>query len=113
MHLEGPGGVPIEAPARDGLSEGMAVKFMIRPESVRLLEGTESADNTLEAALQDVILVGQVTKHYALLAGGTEVSATSLTHHRLPRFTRGDPVRFGFDRQSTVVLPVSGPTPAA
>ncbi len=113
VHLEGPGGVPIEAPARDGLSEGMAVKFMIRPESVRLLEGTESADNTLEAALQDVILVGQVTKHYALLAGGTEVSATSLTHHRLPRFTQGDPVRFGFDRQSTVVLPVSGPTPAA
>ena len=113
VHLEGPGGVPIEAPARSDLAEGQAVKFMIRPESVRLLEGPERADNTLSAALQDVILVGQVTKHYALLPGGTEVSATSLTHHRIPRFTPGETVRFGFDRQRTVVLPVDGAPPAA
>ena len=113
VRLEGPGDIPIEAPARPDLAEGQAVKFMVRPESVRLLEGEEAADNTLNAALQDVILVGQVTKHYALLPGGTEVSATSLTHHRIPRFTPGEPVRFGFDRHSTVVLPVErSPAPA-
>ena len=106
VHMDGPDGAPIEAPARDGIAEGQPVKFMVRPESVRLLEGEETADNTLSAALQDVILVGQVTKHYATLADGTEVSATSLTHHRLPHFAQGETVRFGFDRQSTVVLPV-------
>ncbi len=107
-HMDGPDGAHIEAPARDSLADGQPVKFMVRPESVRLLEGDETADNSLSAALQDVILVGQVTKHYAALADGTEVSATSLTHHRLPRFTQGETVRFGFDRQSTVVLPVDG-----
>ena len=108
VHLDGPDGARIEAPARSGIVEGQAVKFMVRPETVRLLEGDETADNSLSAALQDVILVGQVTKHYARLAGGTEVSATSLTHHRLPRFAPGETIHFGFDRQSTVVLPVGG-----
>lgn len=108
VHMDGPDGAHIEARARDGLAEGQPVKFMVRPESVRLLEGDEAADNALGAVLQDVILVGQVTKHYATLADGTEVSATSLTHHRLPRFTPGESVRFGFDRQSTVVLPLDG-----
>ena len=107
-HLDGPDGAHIEAPARGGLAQGQPVKFMVRPESVRLLEGDDCAENSLSAALQDVILVGQVTKHYATLADGTEVSATSLTHHRLPHFTPGEPIRFGFDRQSTVVLPVDG-----
>ena len=105
VQMEGPGGVRIEAAARDDVAPGQAVKFMVRPESVRLLEGDEAAGNTLSAALQDVILVGQVTKHYATLADGTGVSATSLTRHRLPRFVPGEQVRFGFDPRSTVVLP--------
>ena len=91
LHMDGPDGARIEAPARDGIAEGQPVKFMVRPESVRLLEGEETADNALSGALQDVILVGQVTKHYATLSDGTEVSATSLTHHRsraLPRMKR-------------------------
>ena len=113
VHLDGPDGTHLEAPARGGLAQGQPVKFMVRPESVRLLEGEDCAENSLSAALQDVILVGQVTKHYATLANGTEVSATSLTHHRLPHFTPGEPVRFGFDRQSTVVLPVDGATSPA
>ena len=112
--LEGPGGVRIEAPAPPGdLSPGQSVKFMVRPENVRLLGGEERADNILSAALQDVILVGQVTKHYALLPGGIEISATSLTRRRLPRFTPGETVRFGFDRQSAVVLPIDTAPPAA
>ena len=113
VHLEGPTGTRIEAPARDGLAEGQAVKFMVRPENVRLLEGGERAENTLSAALQDVILVGQVTKHYALLPGDIEVSATSLTRRRRPRFTPGETVHFGFDRANTVVLPVGEASPAA
>ena len=112
-HLDGPGGARIEAPAPDGISEGQDVKFMVRPENVRLLEGEENAENTLSAALQDVILVGQVTKHYALLPGDIEVSATSLTRRRRPLFTPGETVRFGFDRASTVVLPVGEAPPAA
>ena len=58
------------------------------------------------ARLQDVILIGQVTKYYAKLLDGTEVSATRLTRHGIPKFQPGEEVRFGFDLESTVVLPL-------
>lgn len=104
LQLEGPGGAKIEAPARGEISEGDKVKFMIRPENVRVLGANETAENSLSATLQDVILVGQVTKHYAVLADGTGVSATELTHHNTPSFEQGRAVTFGFDRDATVVL---------
>ena len=106
VHLEGPGGEKIVALPRDDLAEGQKVKFMVRPENVRVLDPGEQAQNTLVARLRDIILVGQVTKHYAVLGDGTPVSATQLTRHGIPRFEPGEEVRFGFDRDATVVLPV-------
>ena len=76
LQLEGPGGARIEASARHEVARGEKVKFMVRPENVRVLAVGEQAQNTLSARLQDIILVGQVTKHYAVLADGTGISAT-------------------------------------
>ena len=106
VRLEGPNGAPVEAPARGEMIQDQKVKFMVRPENVRLLDPDEEAENTLDARLQDVILVGQVTKYYAKLGDGTDVSATQLTRHGIPKFQQGEEVRFGFDHQSTVVLPL-------
>ncbi len=106
MQLAGPNNVTIAAPARGEVFQGQNVKFMVRPENVRLLSPGEEADNTLVARLQDVILIGQVTKYYAKLLDGTEVSATQLTRHGIPKFRPGEEVRFGFDLESTVVLPL-------
>jgi putative spermidine/putrescine transport system ATP-binding protein len=106
VQLQGPNNVTIAAPAREAVSCGQKVKFMVRPENVRLLAPDEQADNTLVGRLQDVILLGQVTKYYAKLPDGTAVSATQLTRHGLPRFQPEAEVRFGFDLESTVVLPL-------
>ena len=106
--LEGPGGAQIEAVAPREVVRGQRLKFMIRPENVRILAAGERADSELTAKLQDVILMGQVTKFYATLADGTAVSATQLTSPTIPKLSLGDEVRFGFDVESTVALPLSG-----
>ncbi len=105
--LEGPGGAQIEAVAPREVVRGQRLKFMIRPENVRILAAGERADSELTAKLQDVILMGQVTKFYATLADGTDVSATQLTSPSIPKLSLGDEVRFGFDVESTVALPLS------
>ncbi len=85
---------------------GERVKVMVRPESLRLLGAGEPADNLLAGRLRDVILLGQITKYYARLADGTEISATRLTRPGQPGPAPGDDVRLGFDRESAVGLPV-------
>ncbi len=110
VQLECPGGEKIVVLTPGQVSEGQKVKLMIRPENVRVLDPGEEAQNTLVARLQDIILVGQVTKHYAVMADGTAVSATQLTRHGIPSFEPGEEIRFGFDRDSTVVLPLDGRT---
>jgi putative spermidine/putrescine transport system ATP-binding protein len=104
VQLKGPGDIPIKAPPRGETREGEALKFMIRPENVHVLGAGEEAPNTLVAKVQDVILVGQVTKYYAHLPDGTGMSATELTRHDLPTFASGDEIRFGFDVESTVLV---------
>src|SRR5262249_21181196 len=44
---------------------GDAVKLMVRPEMLSVLQEGMSADNVLSASLTDVILVGGMTKTYA------------------------------------------------
>jgi hypothetical protein len=82
---------------------------MVRPESLRLLAAGEAADNELIGRLRDVILLGHVTKYYARLADGTDVSATQLTRRGQPRPEPGDKVRLGFERESAVGLPLPVP----
>jgi putative spermidine/putrescine transport system ATP-binding protein len=88
---------------------GDAVKLMVRPEMVSVLEEGMSADNVLNASLTDVILVGGVTKTYARLADGTLIAATGLTRGPLCSLEKNAGVRLGWAKESGVVLPREGP----
>ena len=80
---------------------------MVRPEMLVVLPNGGSADNVLEGHLTDTILVGGVTKYYARLADGTLVSATDLTRGPMPVMARDSAIRFGWPRQSAVILPAA------
>jgi putative spermidine/putrescine transport system ATP-binding protein len=88
------------------LRQGQAVKVMVRPEMISVLQNGAAADNVVEGRLIDAILVGGVTKYYARLADGTELSATDLTRGPAPPPARDSTIRFGWPRESAVVLPV-------
>ncbi len=104
--LQGMTGARIKATLDQEIAPGQSVKFLVRPENLRILEPGEQADNELTAKLRDRILLGHVTKHYATLLNGSEVSASQMTKPGQPVLHPGEEVRFGFDRQSTVCLPL-------
>jgi putative spermidine/putrescine transport system ATP-binding protein len=101
-------GATVRAPSEPGLAAGDRVKLMVRPENMTLLGPGESADNAIAAVLDEAILVGGVTKHYARLPDGAVVSATSLTSGPPRPVERGAAVRLGWPRERTVALPERG-----
>ena len=109
VELEGPDRMPVKATMAQAIEPGQKVKFMVRPENLLVLAAGEQADNQLTARLRDVILLGQVTKYYARLANGTDVAAAQLTRPGQATLEPGDEVRLGFDRESTVGLPLPEP----
>jgi putative spermidine/putrescine transport system ATP-binding protein len=104
VHLLGPADVPIRAAPRGEPRSGERLKFMVRPENIRLLDESDEATNVVTATLQEVILLGQVTKYYARLADDTVISATRLTRVDSPSLERGATVRLGWSEDSTVLL---------
>jgi putative spermidine/putrescine transport system ATP-binding protein len=109
--LIGPAGVLLKAKPGDGraVRSGEAVKLMVRPEMLSVLQPGAKADNVIEARLMDVILVGGVTKTYARLADGKVVAATGLTHGPLDAAEKDAGIRLGWAKESCVVLPRDGP----
>jgi putative spermidine/putrescine transport system ATP-binding protein len=105
VHLRGPCDTPIRAAPRGDVREGETLKFMVRPENIRLLADGEDTANVITVTLQDVILAGQVTKYYGKLADGTVFSATQLTRVDAPAAEPGSEVRFGWSEESTLLLP--------
>jgi putative spermidine/putrescine transport system ATP-binding protein len=108
--LIGTAGVLLRAKIREGFAvqPGEAVKLMVRPEMLSVLQAGANADNVLEARLIDVILVGGVTKTYARLADGKLVAATGLTHGPLAAVAKDACIRLGWATESGVVLPRDG-----
>jgi putative spermidine/putrescine transport system ATP-binding protein len=108
--LIGTAGVLLRARIGDGrtVHPGEAVKLMVRPEMLSVLQAGAKADNVLEAHLIDVILVGGVTKTYARLADGKLIAATGLTHGPLEAVAKDACIRLGWAKESGVVLPRDG-----
>jgi putative spermidine/putrescine transport system ATP-binding protein len=92
-----------------GARPGDAVKLMVRPEMLSVLQDGMSADNVLDACLTDVILVGGVTKTYARLADGTLIAVTGLTRGPLCGLEKDADIRLGWDKESGVILSAQGP----
>jgi putative spermidine/putrescine transport system ATP-binding protein len=107
VDLKGMDHSAIKATMAEAVSPGQRVKYMVRPENVRILAAGEQADNQLGARLHDVILLGQVTKYFARLSDGTDICAVQLTRPGQPNLKPGNEVRLGFDRESTVGLRLS------
>jgi putative spermidine/putrescine transport system ATP-binding protein len=107
--LTGVAGATIRAPAHAGVKTGDRVRFMVRPERLRVLGKDASADNVLAGTLRDVILVGGVTRYYVTLAVGRTVSATRLTAGPVGAETPGSAVRLGWATASSVLLPDGPP----
>jgi hypothetical protein len=108
--LNAVGGALLKAKLEAGRSVhiGEAMKLMVRPEMLGVLEVGAIADNMLEARLSDVILVGGVTKTYAHLADGALVSATSLTYGPPRALEKNATVRLGWAKENGVLLPQVG-----
>ncbi len=83
---------------------GEKVRFMVRPECVRMLGEHEQADNVADAVVKEIILSGPVVKYYLELAGGTEMKMTQLTHGPLRGVEKGKRVRLGWSAERTVML---------
>jgi putative spermidine/putrescine transport system ATP-binding protein len=100
-----PDGALVRAPAAAGLAPGQSVKLMVRPERLSVLGPGDAAENVVEGTLDQVIMVGGVTKYYARVTGERSVSATCLTHGPVAGLERGQRVRLGWSADSTVLLP--------
>ena len=92
------------APVRDGAKAGQAVKIMVRPESLRVLGDGERAENEIAASLKDVIMIGGITKHYAVLPNGKEVVAANLTRGPVGPTQAGQPLRLGWQSDAGVLI---------
>ncbi len=90
--------IPVEA----------ARHFMVRPEHVRPLDASDTADNVVEAVVEHVVMTGAVTRYHARLADGRPVVALRLTEGP-PTARGGDAVRLGWPAERTVLLDGSPP----
>ena len=90
------------AQAQD-VPQGSGVRCLIRPEAVRLVDGSPP-DNTLEATIEEIVLAGGVTKYVLALPDGTPLRATLLTSATGRPQAIGDRVKVGFAASDVRIL---------
>jgi putative spermidine/putrescine transport system ATP-binding protein len=96
-------GVLVRARSTDGVAKDEPVHLLVRPESLRLLADGEVAANHLSGELDDVIMLGDVTRYFVRLSDGSRVSAKRLTAAAPPP-AKGSPVTLGWSAEDTVIL---------
>ncbi len=89
------------------IAKGQSVSLMMRPECLRLLGEGETADNTAEGLLKEIIMSGHITRYFVELTDGTPVVSTQLTLGPIAGLKTGGPVRIGWPKDRTVALPDS------
>lgn len=102
--LEFQGNTTIEAPPRFAVEQGQNVSFMVRPESITIIEEAANGQNVVEGEVLDRILTGGVTKYFVAVAGEVTISACSLTLRSDRGYRPGERVRLGWASQDTVIL---------
>jgi putative spermidine/putrescine transport system ATP-binding protein len=100
--------IAVDNDKSQSIAKGDAVQIMVRPEMLRLIAPEDAAQNVLEGHLEEVILVGGVTKHYVRLKDGTAVVATGLTRGPVEGLEKNASIRLGWDKENAVVLPREG-----
>lgn len=90
------------------IAKSDAVKVMVRPEMLQLIAPEDEAQNVLDGHLDEVILVGGVTKYYVRLKDGSMVVVTGLTRGPVEDLEKNAPIRLGWNKENAVVLPGEG-----
>ena len=103
-------GLTMRAQVGPEFKPGQRAKALIRPESLRLLDPGETADNTAEGTLSETVFAGGVHRHFVTLPGGLVLAMKQFSDRNTPPPAAGAPVRLGWGGDATVVLS-PGPAP--
>ncbi len=78
--------------------KGERVSISLRPEKIVFLNDAEERQNIYSGTLKDIVYVGETTKFYIALEGGGEEIFLKLQNRKgVPKLSRGDTVRIGWD----------------
>ena len=102
--VEAAGGLRIHADIAPELLHGAPVKLVLRPESLRLLQPGETAENVAEGRLAQTVFSGGVHRHFIALAGDVVLSLKQFSERgaAVPRI--GSSMRVGWRRDHGLVL---------
>src|SRR5829696_9026340 len=102
--VKGPGGLHMHASVEDALTPGQRVKLVIRPESLRILQPGEMAENVAEGTLAESLFIGGVCRHYVAVADDLVLSLKQLTDAGETAPPAGTRIRVGWRGDHTLVL---------
>ncbi len=89
------------------LGKTAAVTLMVRPEKIFPVTEKNTADNVVEAVIDDVMYWGNFIKYrtYLKAAPGMTLSSSVLYHADSPKFKEGDTVSLGWSIKDSRVIP--------
>lgn len=105
--VEGPGGLRVRAEVDPALAPGRTVKAVIRPESLRILQPGEIAENVAEGVLAESLFIGGVCRLYVSIADDLVLSLKQLTDGGATVPPPGTRIRVGWRGDHTLVLGVA------
>ena len=105
--VEAPGGLRVRAQVDPALAPGRTVKAVIRPESLRILQPGEIAENVAEGVLAESLFIGGVCRHYVSIADDLVLSLKQLTDGGAAVPPAGTRIRVGWRGDHTLVLGVA------
>ena len=104
VHIDTVCGHTITAKAMNSLKSGQSVTCLVRPESFRLLENGARLENEVEAEVQEILVVGGITRIYARLSDGTKVLSIRLTSRSQLELKGGAVAKFGWSSEDSVTV---------
>jgi putative spermidine/putrescine transport system ATP-binding protein len=102
--VEAAGSLRIRAALDPALTVGKPVKLVLRPESLRVLQPGETAENVAEGQLSETVFIGGVYRHFVSIAGNVVLSLKQFTDSAAAVPPLGSAMRIGWRRDHAVVL---------
>lgn len=95
------------SPPENRPTAGSAVTLLIRPESVRFIDGSDNAktqEQSLSGTLSDSIVMGSVVKHHIQLSESQQIILLEPNHQNRSAIPRGTSVNVGWSVEDSVTL---------
>lgn len=100
--LRCPDGQRLRAVSLPGLVEGDRLKAMVRPEAISIDQEGGEGSNTIKGTIQDIIMLGSVTRYLVDIGLPEKITVTSLTRPSGRR--AGDSVTLTWPIDQTIVI---------